>query len=272
MKLRLTNLLVFAMKLKINTCIILLFIIIFSTNSLKAQDVRFKIKGNVKHDSTYLQDINILNNATNLGASSNKAGYFLIDAKEGDSVVFSSLVYENRIIIISKTHTTSKQITVYLEPDYYQLEEVMLAKKVFLDWSRAAVTKGTILNNDKISNSKAPDARKLTDPNANAGGLNPIAILMMITKKVRLKRKTKRLKLKLELEEIKRLKIEFPTTIKHLYGAIFFKEILHINEDNIYLFLDYCEGNGLNEFYKSNEIVIKNFLILQAKKFNSIRN
>lgn len=260
------------MKLKNKIYRILTFIIVFSTISLKAQDLRFKIKGTVKSDSTYLQDINILNKVTNLGASSDNVGSFTIYAKEGDSIEFSSLVYENRIIKISKTHTTSKQITVYLEPDYYQLDEVMLVKKAFINWRNAAVTKGTILNNDKISNSKAPDARKLTDPNANAGGLNPIALFMMLTKKARLRRKARRLKLKYEHEEIKQLKIEFPTTIKNLYGDDFFKETLHISEDNIYLFLDYCEGNGLNEFYKSNEIVIKNFLIKQAKKFNSIKN
>ncbi|NQV78517.1 MAG: hypothetical protein HQ490_09215 [Lutibacter sp.] len=81
---------------------------------------------------------------------------------------------------------------MYLEPDYYQLEEVMLAKKVFINWWDAAVSKGRIFNNDKISDSKAPDARKLTDPNANTGGINPFAIFTMLTKKARLKNKAKK--------------------------------------------------------------------------------
>ena len=260
------------MKLKTNSYLILIFVFIISIQKSNAQDLRFKIKGTIKYDSTYLQDINILNKVTNLGASSDKDGYFTMYVKEGDSIAFSSLVYENRSILISETHINSKTITVYLEPDYYQLEEVMLAKKVFINWWDAAVSKGTIFNNDKISDSKAHDARKLTDPNANTGGINPFAIFTMLTKKARLKNKAKKLELKLEQEEIKQLKIEFPTTIKNLYGDDFFKEILRVNEDDIYLFLDYCEGNGLNEFYNSNEIIIKNFLILQAKKFNLIRN
>ena len=239
---------------------------------INAQEIRVKLEGIVKYDSIYLQDINILNKATNSGAASSQNGLFSIYAKEGDSIMFSSLVYINRIIKISKTHINSKKITVYLEPDFYQLNEVMLAKKVFINWRDAAVIEGTILKNDAISNRKAPDARKLADPNANAGGINPFAIIMMLTKKVRLKRKAKRLDLKLEQQEIKQLKIEFPTTIKKKYGIDFFKEILHISEDNSYLFLDYCEGNGLNDYYKSDEIVIKNFLILQARKFNSIKN
>ena len=261
------------MKLKIKSYIILIFVFIYSIQKSNAQEeVRVKLEGIVKYDSIYLQDINILNKTTNLGSSSDKKGRYRLYAKNGDSILFSSIVYENRIIKITNRHIESKSITVYLEPDYYQLNEVMLAKKVFINWRDAAVIEGTILNNDEISNRKAPDARKLTDPNANAGGINPFAIIMMLTKKTRLKRKAKRLDLKLEREEIKQLKIEFPTTIKNKYGNDFFKEILQISEDNIYLFLDYCEGNGLNEYYKSHEIVIKNFLILQARKFNSIKN
>lgn len=252
-----------------NKTIFLFIALLCIALNISAQEKkRIKLKGIVKNDSTYLQDINILNKATNFGVSSNQNGVFTIYAKEGDSITFSSIVYTNRIIKISKTHINSKKITVYLEPDYYQLNEVMLAKKVFINWRDAAVTSGTVFNNDKISNSKAPDARKLTDPNAQAGGINPIALFKMLTKKGRLKRKEK----KIEKQEIKKLKNEFSSTIVNLYGHDFFKEELHISEDTIYLFLDYCENNGLLNFYKSNEFVIKNFLVTQSKKFNEIKN
>ena len=255
------------MKLKsIKYVIVALFSIAFL--NVNAQTKSVKISGIVKSDSTYLQDINIVNKATNLGTSSNEDGLFTMYAKEGDSLLFSSVVYENRIIKISKNHINSKKITVYLEPDYYQLEEVMLAKKKFINWRDAAVSKGAIFETDKMSNRKPPNARKLTDPNVQAGGINPFALFMMLTKKSRLKRKAR----KLELEEMEQLKFEFPTTIKNLYGAKFFEETLHISEDNTYLFLDYCEGNGLIEFYNKNEIVIKNFLTKQSKKFNSLKN
>ena len=235
---------------------------------LNAQNKPIKLKGFVKYDTVYLQDINIINKSSNFGASSDTNGSFTLYAKKGDSILFSSIVYEDRIIKISETHIHSKIITVYLEPDYYQLDEVMLEKKISIDWKNASVTKGTIFNNDKISSNKAPNARKLTDPNANAGGLNPIALFMILTKKACLRKKERKLKEK----QIKQLKVEFSTTIKNLYGPVFFEEALHISEDKIYLFLDYCEGNGLNNLYDSNEIVVKNFLIKQARVFNAIKN
>ena len=254
------------MKLKI-----LYFVLVFIFLKTNAQQQRIQLEGTVKYNSMYLPDINISNKMTLLGGASDKNGSFTILAMEGDSILFSSLVYTNRNIIISKTHLKSKKITIYLEPDYYQLKEIMLAKKIFLDWSKAAVTKGTILRTDKISNNKPPNARKLTDPNANAGGLNPIALFMMLTKKSRLKRKARKLDQKLELEKSKKLRAEFSTKIKNEYEATFFNEVLHISEENIYLFLDYCEGNGLLDFYKSEEIVIKNFLIKQSKEFKLIQ-
>ena len=256
------------MKLKINSYRLTLFVVVFVTLNSNAQDKRIKLKGAVKYDSTYLQDINILNKATNFGISSDKNGHFTIYAKKGDSILFSSIVYKNRIIKISETHISSKITTIYLELNYNLLDEVMLDNKIIIDWRNASVTKGTIFNNDKITNSKAPDARKLTDPNANAGGLNPIALFMALTKKARLKRK----RLKVEQEEIKQFKFEFFYKIRNSTGDDFFNEWLHIPNDKINLFLDYCEGNGFLELYDKEEIIIKDFLIKQAKKFNSIKN
>ena len=67
------------------------------------------------------------------------------------------------------------------------------------------------------------------------------------------------------------LKDTFSTTIKNLYGDTFFIEALNIQEHEINLFLDFCVGNGLTEFYNSNEIVIKNFLIKQTREYHSIK-
>ncbi|MFK5958896.1 MAG: hypothetical protein QM495_08520 [Lutibacter sp.] len=257
------------MKLRNNTSRILFLILTFIVFKTNAQENKhLKLEGIVKFNSTLLPDINILNKATSLGTSSNLNGTFTIYAKEGDSLLFSSLIYINRIIKISKTHLKSKKVIVYLEPDFNQLDEIMLDKKILLNSINIAVTKGTILDNDKIINNKAPNARNLTDPNAHAGGLNPIALFMMLTKKARLRRKKK----KAEIEKLEQQKREFPNFIRNLYKDAFYIEWLQIPNDKINLFLDYCEGNGLNEFYNKDEIIIKNFLVKQAKKFNSINN
>lgn len=262
MKVKLTK------KLKTNKYLYIISILFFVINITNAQTQLIKLNGTVKNDSINLQDINIKNLNSGLGTTSDKNGHFTMYAKKGDSILFSSIVYENRIIKISNTHINSKTITVYLEPDFYQLDEVMINNSFKLDVTNLSVTQGTVFNNDEVSHRKPPNARKLSDPNANAGGLNPIALFMAITKKSRLKRKKRRL----ENKKNNLLKQEFPTTIRNLYGDEFYIKGLSIPKYKINLFLDYCQDNGLNNLYLSNEFVIKDFLIKQAVKFNTLKN
>lgn len=251
---------------------LLLLITCFTVINIVAQNKSIKLTGIVQLDSTYLSDINIINKTTLSGTASDANGRFTLYAKKGDSILFSSLIFENRIIKITETHLKSTSITVYLEPSLNHLDEIMLDKIDWLNSINIAVSKETILDLDEISNRKPPNARKLTDPNANAGGINFIAIITKLTKtltkKARLRRKAKKLK----HEKSQQLKNEFSYTIKNLDGDDFFIDWLYISEEHIYLFLDYCEGNGLLELYDKNEIIIKDFLIKQAKKFNSFRN
>jgi len=251
--------------MKLNHKLFLFLFIAFMSNMINAQHKKTKLKGIVKNEKHVLQDINIFNKSTKLGTSSSKNGKFSIIASEGDSIEFSSIIYKNRTIKISERHILTKTITVYLETDFNELDEIMLDKKVYLSSINLAVTEGTIFDNDKVSSSKAPDARKFTDPNANGGGINFISIFKQLTKKGRLKRK----KRKLELKKIKLLKDEFSITLRNSYGDDFFIEWLHVSENKINLFLDYCEGNGLSNLYNSNEILVKDFLIKQAKIFNT---
>jgi len=259
-------------KLRVNKNIILFSILVFGINIISAQKPPIKLNGTVKNDSINLQDINIKNLTSGLGTTSNKNGHFIIYAKKGDSILFSSIVFKNRIIKISDTHINSKTITIYLEPDFYQLKEVAINNSFKLDVSNLSFTPGTIYNKDDIYNRKPPNAESIADPNASFRGANPIAILFMaynaITKKSRLKRKKRRL----ENKKSELLKNNFSNTIRNLYDDKFYIESLSIPKDKINLFLDYCQGNGLSEYYKESEFVIKDFLIKQAKKFNALKN
>jgi len=260
------------MKLKISKPISFIYILVFASNIISAQNQPIKLNGAVKNNSINLQDINIKNLKSEFGTTSDKNGHFIIYAKKGDSILFSSIVYKNRIIKISNTHLNSKIITVYLEPDFYQLDEVAINNSFKLDVSNLSFTPGTIYNKDEISNRKPPNAENIADPNASFRGANPIAILYMaykaITKKARLKRKKRRL----EQQKSELIKQQFSNTIRNLYSDQFFIKWLSIPEDKINLFLDYCQANGLNDFYNKDEFIVKDFLIKQAKKFNALTN
>lgn len=234
---------------------------------LFAQKSLVKIEGVVKSDSIFLENINILNLTQNYGASSNSKGAFTLFAKLGDSVMFSSISYTNRVIKISETHINEKKLLIFLEQDLNELDEILLTPKVRLDFGNIDVQKGIILNTTENSKKKGPDLRRMTDPTYGNTGVDFISIFKLITKNLRLKNKEK----KAAQKENERLIEEFPDKLFSLYEANFFTEELNIPDDQIYLFLEYCQENGLSNHLNSNEFQIKNFLIVQSRKYNKIR-
>lgn len=255
------------MKLKNNHYRLCILFLLFYLN-IHSQSNTAVLKGNVKYNHSVIQDINVLNKNTSKGTSSDSKGNYSIKASLGDSLLFSSIIYENRIIKITNTHIKTKSITVYLEANYNLLQEVYLTKQRILNSIDIAVAKGTVLDNDKITDRKAPDARKLTDPNAGGSSIDFIGIYKLFTKK---RRKRKKLE-KIEFDKQEQLKKDFSETIIVRYKDSYFIESLHIQEHQINLFLDFCQSKGLNKLYDRNEIVIKNFLFRQAKHFNLLQN
>jgi hypothetical protein len=60
------------MLLNIKNCTTLFIVLAFITSSTNAQNNIVKLEGTVKHDSSYLQDVNIVNKTSNLGTFSKK--------------------------------------------------------------------------------------------------------------------------------------------------------------------------------------------------------
>ena len=103
-----------------------------------------------------------------------------------------------------------------------------------------------------------------------------LSCLLYITLFLKIKlKKTNRKERKKERKKEKQIKIakkKFSENIVEQFNKDFFTKKLNIHEDKVYLFIDYCNGNGLENFYNTNEIEIVNFFIIQSKKFNEIQN
>ena len=256
------------MKLKSKNIFVTIAILIFVYSNSLAQNKLVKLEGTVKSDSIVLQDINVINLTSNLGTSSDKYGNYTIYASIGDSILFSSIVYRRRIIKISKSHVESKTLIVYLEQGTNELDEVEIRQKIRLNLGKISVPKGTILDNDNIALKKAPNSRKFTDPTYGNSGVDFVEISKLLTNKIFQKRKAR----KDEEKDIKKQKQIFLENILKNEGRDFFTVHLNIKEEEIYLFLDYCKDNGLSNFYKSDEFLIKNFIIKQSKNYHSLKN
>ena len=246
---------------------IALIFFLFSTITAFAQEQRIKIKGWVKNDSANLQDVNIINKATNLGTSTNQNGKFEIHVKKGDTLQFSSVAYTNRAIVITDTHINTKQIKVYLEQSIVHLDEVMLHQKIRLNFGDVALPKGAMLSNNDNTLRKPPNVSKFTNP-TNPIGVNFVEVFKMFTKNLRKKRKEK-LEFQNKIEEDK---IKFISTIRTSFPDDFFIQNLKIEQDKINLFIDFCESNGLRDYYNKNNFMLTNFFVLQSYEFKKLNN
>ena len=255
------------MKLKSKNIFVTIAFLVFVFSNSLAQKKIVKLEGTVRSDSIVIQDINVINLTSNLGTSSDKNGNYTIYASIGDSILFSSIVYRQRIIKISKSHVESKTLIVYLEQGINELDEVEIGQKMRLNLGKVSVPKGTILDNDNITLKKAPNSRKFTDPTYGNSGVDFVEIIKLLTNKIFQKRKA----IKDEEKHIIKQKQVFIENIFKNLGVDFFTIHLNIKEEEIYLFLDYCEDNGLSNFYNSDEFLIKNFIIKQNKKYNQTK-
>jgi len=256
------------MKLKSKNIFVTIAFLVFVYSNLLAQKKIVKLEGTVRSDSIVLQDINVLNLTSNSGTSSDKNGNYTIYASIGDSILFSSVVYRQRIIKISKRHVESKTLIVYLEQGINELDEVEIGQKMRPNWGKLSLPKGAIFDNDDITLKKAPNSRKFTDPTYGNSGVNFVEIIKLLSNNIFQKRKAR----KDEEKHIKKQKQIFIENIFKNVGVDFFTVHLNIKEEEIYLFLDYCEDNGLSNFYNSDEFLIKNFIIKESKKYNQTKN
>jgi hypothetical protein len=235
---------------------------------LNAQEKPVLLKGVVKYNTINLPDINIINRTSKIGAASNDNGEFNISAKKGDSIEFSSLEYINRTIEITETHIQNKSITVYLEPGFNELDEVEILQKMRLDFGNVAVQNRTVLDDDDISQTSAPDTDKYMHQGYMTNGVSLIGIYNLLTKNSRAKKRSENE----ERNQIAQFKSQLPDTLKKLYGKDFFIDWLYIPPNEVDLFLDYCQENGLGDYYNSNEFVIKNFLVIQSNNYLALKN
>lgn len=251
----------------LKTKILLFSIIIFAVQNAVAQKNIVNLKGLVKYNTLTLQDINIVNKKLNIGTSSNEFGAFEIPAAKGDSILFSSISFQNRTIVITDKHINEEAITVYLEPGFNELDEVEILQKMRLEFNNISVDQRAVLDNDDVSQKQAPSTYRTTLPNQFDNGLNLVGIYKALTKRFR----EQRLSANDKQNEINFIKSEMPTTVLKLYGVDFFTEWLHIAPDEVNRFLNYCQDNGLGNYYKSDEIVVKDFLVKQSIQFNQLK-
>lgn len=91
-----------------------------------SQEIKL-LEGQIITDSISPENVHIVNLDLENGTTSSNSGIFSIYAKAGNRILFSSVQFEKREIIISKTDLDSGKIQVKLLPARNELEEVNIS-------------------------------------------------------------------------------------------------------------------------------------------------
>ncbi|WP_161634424.1 peptidase associated/transthyretin-like domain-containing protein [Aquimarina pacifica] len=121
----------------------LLFLFLLSSFQIFAQSNA--IKGKIIADSLKGYAINIINFTQEIGTTNDDHGFFEIPAVKGDSLVFSSVQYETKSVVVTQDIVSQDIITVILRSGVEQLDQVnmsnvKLSGNLKKDMSMVAIT------------------------------------------------------------------------------------------------------------------------------------
>jgi mRNA-degrading endonuclease HigB of HigAB toxin-antitoxin module len=237
---------------------ILFFVFIFTNYS---QDELSNIKGVISHFDTPVQDIHILNITSNRGTISDINGRFEIDVKVNDTLLISHLEYTSKKVIVKKIDIENGILKIYIDPLTNYLETVELknhnlsgnlledAKSIPVD----TITKIYELQREFMKLARMPSLKSNTyEVNREKTLMNSVYLIFGgVGGSVEIPIRDKENELRRELK----LKKSIPEKIIRDFGKDYFIEELNIPEDEIHLFISYCEHRQVFTCYSKGDIL-----------------
>lgn len=256
-----------------------LFILFFLISIPIFAQVRLRevIRGQIITADREVESITVFNKTSNKGAVTDEKGLFSIMARPSDTLVFSSVAFSSRIMELTETDFLLKVIKIELVTYINELDEVIVSPNsltgdLIKDNKNLKVTylnpdidktdaQRMLIENDGYSSPKNP---AIYDGTIQYG-MDFIAIGKMVGKSI-FGQKEKKSKSN-DYED--RIVAEI---IKEKFTYHFFHQTLQLKNDEIGLFLNFCESDiKLKELLKPDrEIELIDFLIEKNKEFKKL--
>ena len=235
-------------------------------NATSAQEIRKTLKGKISALANNLHGVYVINQQTEKDATTEENGYFLIAAKAGDTLMFSSTNFNAKKMAVQETDFEKGLLVVRLEPTMQQLAEV----EVFQYKNINAVALGIIPKGQKTYTPAERKFKTATGYDAQIG-LNTSVTLDPIFNL--LSGKTAELRKNIEVERKERLLAQ----IDYLYETDYFVKKLELPVEQVKGFQFYIVENpsfvsALKDKNKTmatfimGELAAKYKLILEAEK------
>lgn len=222
------------------------------------------LKGVVSYDGFLLQNVDVINKTSKQVVKTNDKGEFIIDAKVNDSLFFYRKNFQIKRLKISLVQLEQYTLSVLMVVKPEELEEVLVERveSMSLKGSKAyEQSKLDEYKTEKFDNKEGHDAMR---DGTFVNGLNFVTIFKKISG---LFAKEKDLK-KEALSEI-----EFATLAKKICNKEFFTQNLKLKEEEIDLFLQFCEVDSKSKIFNENSDILSvmDFLIIKNKEFQKLK-
>ncbi len=240
--------------------IVLLFFLLSQVGF--TQSARKLLHGQVVNDSVKVDNVIVFNANARTGTVAKFEGAFVITAQENDTLVFSSLMFKSKKVIVSKADLEKDLMIVSLQVFPNQLAEVLVEKNKF---------KNPASNSQKIVDKKYFDDDKSSPknsvmPNYNVveNGVNFVRLYKDVFKLLRKKNPNKSNFM---------TSANFTEFVMEKINYSFFTNSLKLPDNEIKLFLVFCENDPKAATFKktTTDFELMDFLVEQNVAFKKIK-
>lgn len=236
--------------------VFLSFSILFTT-ILLGQDRR-PLKGSLFYKNTAVVAANVVNNTAQINTITNSEGEFEIEVAVGDEIIFSSVQYKIKAVIITPEILAKNRLVVSVNENITELKEVVVTTEDverFLDLKEEEF-KGFDYEQDKSTRIN----NKLTDDRVLTNGIDFVNIAKLILKAINSK------------PEEEQMRIKPSEVLPLVFETSFFEQDLELKKDQVVGFLEYIDTQMKTSalLKQSQQFQLIDYLISQSKTYKDI--
>ncbi|MEL1242197.1 peptidase associated/transthyretin-like domain-containing protein [Flavobacterium flavipallidum] len=244
------------------TKIMLLFFILFGQISWGQIGARIILQGQVRNDLVPVENVIVFNANSNTGTLANQYGSFKIQAKANDTLVISSLMFKSKKIVLKAKDFIESKFVVELDVFTNELAEVLVLAKRELSPIEGNTQKYVDLK--YFDDEKSSPKNRLLPPNGSFE--NGVDFVRIYKDVIGVLRKNNPQKTDFYKDT------SFSEVVMNKVNYSFFSNTLHLKDDEIKLFLIYCENDSKSRvlMQPNQEFKLMDFLITKNEEYKKI--
>ena len=217
------------------------------------------LRGQVVTDSIRIDYGYVINLNSKIRTTIKPEGFFEIPAQQKDTLLFLGLAFQSKKMVLTRMDFMVPLLKVKLKSAVNKLDEVVISKKNKLN-PNIAGSQG-IVDQKYFDDQWSSPKNAIYTPSGSFENMTDFVRMFKDLKKI-LKKKPKPIKYQYTFIEL----------VLNNFNYSFFANPLHLKEDEITLFLIFCENDPKSNTYLNNfvEFELADFLITKNEEFKRL--